>query len=139
MSDRDSYTFWDTQQVRWGDMDAQGHVNNTVYFVYCESARTAWFRHLGLDDLRDPSQGPALIDAQCTYRQQVHYPATLEVGVRVAKVRNRSFTLEYGIYLHGEPKPAARGSSAIVWIDFAAGKAVQLPQRLRDALQPPPD
>jgi acyl-CoA thioester hydrolase len=25
--------------VRWGDMDAMGHVNNTIYFRYFEIAR----------------------------------------------------------------------------------------------------
>ena len=39
--------------MRWGDMDAQGHVNNTVYFRYMEEARVEW-----PDGLR-PSVGSA--------------------------------------------------------------------------------
>ena len=34
--------------IRWGDMDAMGHVNNTVYFRYIESARIAWLEQAGL-------------------------------------------------------------------------------------------
>ena len=28
--------------IRWGDMDAMGHVNNTVYFRYMEQTRIEW-------------------------------------------------------------------------------------------------
>jgi hypothetical protein len=34
-----------TIPIRWGDMDAMGHVNNTVYFRYLESARIEWLLH----------------------------------------------------------------------------------------------
>ncbi|MDB5909191.1 MAG: acyl-CoA thioesterase [Massilia sp.] len=33
--------------IRWGDMDAMGHVNNTVYFRYFEQARISWFDEIG--------------------------------------------------------------------------------------------
>ena len=35
-----------TVPIRWGDMDAQGHVNNTVYFRYMEQARVEWFERM---------------------------------------------------------------------------------------------
>ena len=31
------------QDIIWGDMDAFGHINNTVYFRYFEDARIAYF------------------------------------------------------------------------------------------------
>ena len=34
--------------IRWGDMDAFGHVNNTVYFRYMEQVRISWFEQLGI-------------------------------------------------------------------------------------------
>ena len=34
--------------IRWGDMDAFGHVNNTVYFRYMEQVRISWFEQIGL-------------------------------------------------------------------------------------------
>lgn len=30
--------------IQWGDMDALGHVNNTVYFRYMEQARVSWIQ-----------------------------------------------------------------------------------------------
>ncbi|RMG17551.1 MAG: acyl-CoA thioesterase [Planctomycetota bacterium] len=122
--------------MRWGDMDALGHVNNVAYFVYCESARMAFFAALELESYSEGGrQGPALVSASCTFRQQVRHPATLEVGVRVARIGGRSFTLDYGLYRRGEEEPVAEGSSVVVWIDYAAGKALPLPTKLRSALE----
>ncbi|MEG1736038.1 MAG: acyl-CoA thioesterase, partial [Comamonas sp.] len=59
--------------VRWGDMDAMGHVNNTVYFRYMETARIDWMASAGIDP--DPQgQGPVIVNAFCNFYQQLAYP-----------------------------------------------------------------
>ena len=35
--------------IRWGDMDAYGHVNNTIYFRYMEQARVEWIEDMIAD------------------------------------------------------------------------------------------
>ncbi len=131
---RAAFPIWERLQVRWGDMDALGHVNNAVFFTYCESARMRYFERLQLAEVTPPGQGPVLASASCTFRQQVRYPAELEVGLRVAEVRARSFTMEYGIFQADSEVLVGDGASAVVWIDFAAGKAAPLPEALRAAL-----
>lgn len=50
--------------VRWGDMDAMGHVNNTAYSRYLETARIEWLVSLGCKpDLH--AQGPVIGNAFC--------------------------------------------------------------------------
>ena len=34
--------FQSKQYVRWGDLDAFGHVNNATYLIYAQEARYAW-------------------------------------------------------------------------------------------------
>ena len=64
--------------IRWGDMDAMGHVNNTVYFRYMEQARISWFEALGLQP--DPlGEGPVIVNAACTFARQLEYPGTVLV------------------------------------------------------------
>jgi acyl-CoA thioester hydrolase len=134
---RGDYTFWTREVVRWGDMDSLGHVNNAVYFTYCESVRMAFFLSLRLEDHTAGGQlGPALVTASVDFLQQVHHPATLDVGLRVARVGGKSFTLEYGLFREGEDAPVAGGSSVVAWADYAAGKAQPLPDALRAALAP---
>lgn len=132
---RDDFQHFEPMPVRWADMDAFGHVNNAVYFTYCESARMSLFEQLNLEGLREhPHHGPALVHASCDFHRQVHHPAELDVGVRVVEVGRRSFNLEYGIFLHGEETLVAEGKSAVVWVDYDAGRAVPMPAGLRDAL-----
>lgn len=129
---RSDFEIWEPQQVRWGDMDAFGHVNNTTYFTYCESARMRYFRAAGLGELRAaPPVGPAAVNANCNFLRQLHAPDELDVGVRVREIGRSSFTFEYGIFRRGEDQLVAYGSSVVVWVDYAAGRSVALPESLR--------
>ena len=132
---RASFPHWTPQEVRWGDMDAMGHVNNAAYFTYCESARIAFFRSLGLDDVSASSRhGPAVVSATLDFRHQVHFPASLEVGTRVSKTGRTSFTLEYAIFRTGTDEVVAQGSSVVVWVDYRAGASRPLPEEIKAAV-----
>ena len=133
---REQFPFWHTVEVRWGDMDAMGHVNNAVYFTYLESARIALLRKFDIKGRAEGSQfGPTLVATSCDYKKEVHYPATLDVGVRVSHLTERSFTMEYGLFFHGTDEVAAVARSVNAWVDYALKKAVPLPDELRAALQ----
>ena len=143
----DDFHVWIPVDVRWGDMDAYGHVNNACYFTYCESARIRYFEAIDLEasraGQRSPAddEGPAVVTAACHFRQQVHYPAALEVGVRASKIGRSSFDLEYVIrYRVDDPQGrggqvAADGSSVVVWVDYGKGKSAPLPERLKERIR----
>jgi acyl-CoA thioester hydrolase len=59
--------------IRWGDMDAMGHVNNASYFRYLESLRIEWFRSIGCQPASDGT-GPIIINAFCSFIRQLEYP-----------------------------------------------------------------
>ena len=69
--------------IRWGDMDAMGHVNNTVYFRYMEQARIGWFEALFPGDEVWRSTGIVIVNASCNYKRPITYPGTVEVRVMV--------------------------------------------------------
>lgn len=127
---RSDYKVWERVLVRWGDMDALGHVNNARFFTYCESARIRYFEALEIEGLAGrASPGPAVVTATCNFLRQVHYPATVEVGVRVSAIGRSSFTLDY-LILRGD-EVVADGSSVVVWVDYDAGRSIPLPAALR--------
>lgn len=133
---RDQFKHWIQIDVRWGDMDALGHVNNANYFTYCESARISYFDARGVwKQMEDTGQGPAVVTATCNFREQLHYPSALDVGVRATGLRNRSFRLEYLMYKQGTDELVADGSSVVVWVDYEANTAIPLPDELRTAIQ----
>jgi acyl-CoA thioester hydrolase len=134
---RGDFRFWWPVSVRWGDMDAMGHVNNIIYLQYLESARIGYFERLAGWDGRTEGggrQGPVLVSQTFNYRRMVFYPAELEVGVRCQEIRNRSFVLEYAIFRKGTDELVGDGSSVTVWLDYDANKSVDLPASLRQVL-----
>ncbi len=132
---RESFQHWDTLDVRWGDQDALGHVNNARYFVYLESARLRFFEQLQIWRSGNSQRGPILASVTCNFRQQLKFPARLAVGTKVTRLGNKSFTLEQAIFLEGKERPVADASSVIVWFDYLDGRSLPLPTSLRGALE----
>ena len=118
--------------VRWGDMDTMGHVNNAKYFTYCESARMSYFAAVRMTEHREAEQhGPALAAAHLNFRRQVRYPADLEVATRVTEVGRSSFRMEYELTWRDSGERVADGHGVIVWVDYATGRSIPLPEALK--------
>jgi acyl-CoA thioester hydrolase len=123
-------------QVRWGDMDTMGHVNNAKYFTYCESARMGYFQAVRMPDhFADGRFGPALAAAQLNFRQQVRWPAAIEVETRVSEIGRTSFKMEYKLIRTEDRATVADGSGVIVWVDYSTGRPESLPEGLREAIR----
>ena len=76
--------------IRWGDMDAMGHVNNTVYFRYMEQARISWFESLAVGP--DPrGSGPIIVNASCSFMKELVYPGQVELRMYAGKAGRSSF------------------------------------------------
>ena len=125
--------------IRWGDMDAMGHVNNTDYFRYIESARIAWLEGLGaLPDPAGSAEGPVIVNAYCSFLKQLTYPGEIEVTTFVGPPGRSSIEVTHEIRLVDPNGQAgalhAEGGAKMVWIDFKAEKSRPLPERLRALL-----
>jgi acyl-CoA thioester hydrolase len=125
-----------TIPIRWGDMDAMGHVNNTLYFRYLEILRIEWFRSLGCV----PDQvavGPIIINAFCTFLRQLEYPGELHARHYIGEI-GRS-TVDTYVTLERTDQPGvlyATGGATVIWTDFKAQKALPLPDWVRERLIP---
>jgi acyl-CoA thioester hydrolase len=122
--------------IRWGDMDALGHVNNTVYFRYMEQARIEWFAEIGCKP--DSSGiGPVIINAHFTFLRPLKYPGDIEVVTYAGPPGRSSFETFVEIRRSDAPGIiAATGGAKVVWIDFASEKSAQLPEWIRALLAP---
>ena len=118
--------------VRWGDMDALGHVNNIMYFRYFEQARIAWYEGAGFGALGGGDTGMVIVDNRAEYLLPVVYPAAMDVRMGGHSPGRSSFVTTYTIAVDG--RLHARGASKIVWIDLAAGRSTPLPEALRETL-----
>ena len=120
--------------VAWGEMDAFGHVNNTVYFRYFEHVRLRYFESVGFALNRDPI-GPILASISCRFRWPLSYPDRISVAARVAELGVDRFTMEYAVYSQRHERLAAEGQSVIVCYDYHAARTAALPAELVSAIQ----
>jgi acyl-CoA thioester hydrolase len=121
-------------QVRWGDMDALGHVNNAEYLRYFEQSRIVWLEGIGYS-LVGEGTGPILAKVSVTYLKPIVYPTELEIRLYAGHVGNTSFTLVSEI-VNGRDAAErfTEGEFVTVWVDYAASKSVPIPDRLRTIL-----
>lgn len=119
--------------IRWGDMDAYGHVNNTIYFRYMEQARCEWLEALGYK-VAPEGHAPVIINASCTFLVPLTYPGTVEVRLFAGHVGRSSVETHYELRLVGEDTLYSEGAAKIVWMDAATGKSVPIPDALRAAV-----
>ncbi|MDF3886960.1 acyl-CoA thioesterase [Cupriavidus basilensis] len=118
--------------IRWGDMDAMGHVNNTVYFRYLEQARIAWFESLGLGGKDANGCGPVIINAHMTFIRQLRYPGDIECRLFAGEPGRTSFETRMEIRRTDQPDVVyAEGGAKVVWCDYEAEKSVPVPPAIR--------
>lgn len=121
--------------MRWGDMDAVGHLNNTYYFRYMEQIRVEWLEDAGFPI--DPTGiGPVLGQTSCRYQRELTYPATVAITIEVEKVGRSSLKLRHHFYRQDDPATVyAVGEATLVWVDYQAGKTVSIPEPIRTLLR----
>lgn len=117
--------------MRWGDMDAMGHVNNTIYFRYLEVVRLDWLYKIGGPP--DPSGlGPLIVNAFCNFIRQLEFPGDLLAKHYVANPGRSSFDTFITLERTDEPGVIyAEGGSTTVWTDFKARASQPMPEWLR--------
>jgi acyl-CoA thioester hydrolase len=115
-----------TQVIRWGDMDAFGHVNNTVYFRFMEQARIEWLYAQAKAVGHTGNDGPVIVNASCNFLLPLVYPGEVEVRMYLGEPGRSSIGSFYEILVAGTRY--ADGAAKIVWIDRASGRSVPLPE-----------
>jgi acyl-CoA thioester hydrolase len=117
--------------IRWGDMDAMGHVNNTLYFRYMEVARIEWLHSIGGPP--DPQGcGPVIVNAFCSFIRQLEFPGAVRLKHYAANPGRSSFDTYVTMERSDDPGTVyAEGGATTVWTDFRAQKSAPMPDWLR--------
>jgi len=120
--------------IRWGDMDAMGHVNNTVYFRYMEQLRISWFDTLGFRP-EPAGEGPLIVNASCTFLRELQYPGTVLARQYVGAMGRSSFETFVDMLRTDDPQTVyAQGAAKVVWVDYSKHKSAPLPEFARQAI-----
>ncbi|MEQ1804444.1 MAG: thioesterase family protein [Burkholderiaceae bacterium] len=124
-----------TIPIRWGDMDAMGHVNNTIYFRYFETVRLEWLGSV-CGRLDTAGEGALIVNAFCNFIKQLEYPGVVLVRHYVANPGRSSF--DTFITLERSDAPGvvyATGGATAVWVDFKEQKSKPMPNWMRAHLE----
>ena len=124
------FRFFHPVEVRYGDLDPQGHVNNAKHLTYFEQARIAYLMQLELftKDQSFMEIGVILADVHITYLEPVYFGQNIKVGVHVAKLGNKSMTWEQNIVDVDTNKEIAKGKIIMVTYDYREEKTIPIPQ-----------
>lgn len=122
--------------MRWGDLDAMGHMNNTLYFRFMEEARIRWFTACGFSP-NPQGQGPVIINASCSFLRQFEYPSDIIVRHFLGAVGRSSFQTYIDMLpTHSlDGQPWAQGAAKGVWIDSLAKKSLPIPAAALEAIR----
>jgi len=120
--------------VRWGDMDAYGHVNNAMYLRFLEEARCQMLAAMDVE-LETQQVAPVVINVGCTFLRPVVYPDTLTINCYGAEPGRSSFMSTYEVFSAAQQgQKVSEGYAKLVWMDHHTGKSVPLPTYVRDQL-----
>jgi acyl-CoA thioester hydrolase len=121
--------------TRWADNDAYGHVNNTVYYEWFDSAVNAWMVEQGLLDIAAGDPIALVVETRCSYFAPLAFPEAVEVGLAIDHLGTASIRYRIGIFAQGAETAAADGEFVHVVVDRASRRPVDIPVNWRVKLE----
>lgn len=131
---RDNYRWFKTIATRWADNDAYGHVNNTVFYQWFDTAVNAWLLESSLLDIEKGDVIGLVVETGCTYFSPLSFPSEVEVGILVERIGNSSVTYQVGVFEAGRDDPAAQGHLTHVYVRRAERRPAALNDEWRSTL-----
>ena len=99
----DAYPVVDITQARYGDMDANGHLNNLALESLHENARATMNRTLFPDIYDVATRRLRLVTSQNAvhFLAEAHWPAQISTGAGVGRIGRTSFVASTGLFIGG--------------------------------------
>lgn len=131
-TDPSAYKQWSVINLRYGDTDRQGHINNAVYCTLYESGRVDFLFN---DGESVAGEGTAFVIAKIAldYLKEMHFPGDVKVGSKILSIGRSSFRVGQGIFY--KDHCCSTAESVIVVIDPSSNKSIPIPDALRSVLE----
>lgn len=119
--------------VRWRDLDAYDHVNNSVFLSLIEEARIRWFETLP-GPWRNPQAEPVLARTEVNYRLPIRYPARVRIELLLERMGRTSLGVAHRILDAQSGLLYSDGLAVLVWVSPEHGRPVNLPEPIQAAI-----
>lgn len=134
-ADRSAFKAWRRIETRWADNDVYGHVNNTVYYEWFDTAVNGWMVEQGMLNVGRSSAIGLVVETRCSYFAPVAFPERVDVGLAVARLGGASIRYRIGIFAEGADRSAAQGEFVHVVVDRDSRRPIDIPAAWRAALE----
>ena len=132
----DRFAYWRPIEIRFGDTDAMGHVNNAAYATYFEAGRAGYYRAVtgrGFQETLEAGASFALASVRIDYRSPAFFGERLVLGCGTTWVGRSSCGMAYRLTAADDPvrgagRLVAEGDSVQVFFDPRTGRAIRLPR-----------
>lgn len=130
---RPAFRHWQSVTLRWSDNDAYGHVNNTIYYQWFDSAVNRWLVEQGLLDIQAGDPIALVARTSCDYFASLSFPGEVELGLAVTELGRSSVRYRIGVFAPESEIAAASGEFVHVAVDRGSRRAVPWPTPWREA------
>jgi len=131
------FRFFHPVDVRYGDLDPQGHVNNAKYLTYFEQARMGYWLELGLFSKGQSFDeiGVIVADIHIHYTEPVQWGMSIKAGVCTSRIGNKSLTVEQCLADESGERIFAAGTVVLVAYDYPAHQSMRVPDLWRERIE----
>ena len=130
---RSAFQYFDEITLRYADNDMNGHVNNAHYYSFFDTAIESYLRDNGLRTMLAGNISTPVVASSCRYFEEIAYPGTITLGVRVNRIGHTSITYEIGIFVDDATRSCAAGVFTTVATDRRTKRPVAVPDAFREA------
>ncbi|MFF5263978.1 acyl-CoA thioesterase [Actinomadura viridis] len=124
------YAHWVSVPTRWKDNDVYGHVNNVVHYSLMDTAINEWMiRTAGFE----PGSAGVIglcVESHCSYKAEVAFPDTIDLGLRIGRLGNSSVRWEAGLF-RSDGTLVAEGHFVHVFVGREDRRPVPVPEAIR--------
>jgi acyl-CoA thioester hydrolase len=132
---RSEFKAWRELGTRWADNDVYGHVNNTVYYEWFDTAVNGWLIDQAMLDIENGNPIGLVVETRCSYFAPLAFPQPVEAGLAVSHLGQSSIRYRIGIFAKDAPTAAAQGEFVHVVVDRATRRPEPIPDDWRQKLQ----
>ena len=131
---RSAFAAWRRIPTRWADNDAYGHVNNTVYYEWFDTAVNGWLIENGLLNVENGPVVGLVVATSCSYFAPLSFPDDVEVGLSLERLGTSSVTYRLGVFGIGDAHASAQGRFTHAYVDRDQRRPLPLSDGWRTSL-----
>ena len=122
-----------TVSPRFGDMDALGHINNTVPAVWFELARNPLIELFDPDLKLDRKTFPLIIaHSDYDFVDQLYFKYRVEIKTWITRIGTKSFTAYHEAWQ--QDRLCVKGNAVMVHYDFNTETSTPIPEDKKELL-----